>query len=385
MEKYFFVLGSHPLLSIAELNSQLHIDNYQLFDNVFIVKLAEKLKLNDFIKKVGGVVKVGKIIAEINEQNLDLTIIQTIKKHFPGNQKVIFGFSAFGDRISLIDLAMNIKRELKKQGIKSRWLNSREKNLSSVIITQNKMIELPNKQRKGIEFILIKTQQKLLVGVTIAAQDFKTLSFRDFGRPSRDDLSGMIPPKLAQIMINLAQVNTDQIILDPFCGSGTILTEAMLMGYKKIIGTDISSKAINDTQKNIKWIQTNFHIIIQPKLFRCDVKNLSKYLSNIDAIITEPYLGPQRGKINITQTIKKLEGLYSRALKEFNKILKPNRKIVMVWPVFCQKNKKHYINPDYKPLKITNPLPQPFLNKRGLLYGRPKQKVMREIIILTKI
>ena len=92
-------------------------------------------------------------------------------------------------------------------------------------------------------------------------QPFKDLSRLDFGRPARDDFSGMLPPKLAQIMINLAQVqNPEALIIDPFCGSGTILSEALLMGYKDLLGSDISPKAIADTYKNISWIKDLYKI-----------------------------------------------------------------------------------------------------------------------------
>ncbi len=385
MQKYFFVLGSHPLLSIAELNSKLNINKYQLIDNIFIVKLDKKIDLMNFIKTTGGIIKAGEIIKIIKINEIEHSIIGLINNIIPKKQKIIFGFSTFGEKIPVSNLAMNIKTQLKELGIKSRWINSKQKNLSSVIVYQNQMIDLEKKNRKGIEIIIIKKNNKIILGHTVAVQDFKSLSFRDYGRPARDDLSGMIPPKLAQIMLNLSKTTKKEKILDPFCGSGTILTEAMLMGYKKIIGTDISSKAIKDSQENIKWTQTKFNITTQPKLFQCDVKKLSKYLSNTDAIITEPYLGPQRGKINIAKTIKELEKLYSSALKEFSKILKPNKRIVMVWPVFCNKKQTIYINPyTNKWFKFVNPLPKKLKKhiNRGLLYGRPQQRIKREIIIL---
>src|SRR5205823_3602162 len=91
-----------------------------------------------------------------------------------------------------------------------------------------------------------------------AVQPFEQFSARDFGRPGRDDLSGMLPPKLAIIMINLAANDTISVLLDPFCGSGTILSEALLLGYKNLIGSDISEKAVADTKTNLDWIANKF-------------------------------------------------------------------------------------------------------------------------------
>jgi len=69
------------------------------------------------------------------------------------------------------------------------------------VVEQNKLIE------SGIEFCLIVDKNRVFLGKTLVVQPFKDLSKRDFGRPARDDHSGMIPPKLAQMMINLARSN----------------------------------------------------------------------------------------------------------------------------------------------------------------------------------
>jgi tRNA G10 N-methylase Trm11 len=64
--------------------------------------------------------------------------------------------------------------------------------------------------------------------VTIACQDIDAYTKRDTSK-SRDMVVGMMPPKLAQIMINLATEGRKEIIYDPFCGLGTILIEAANM------------------------------------------------------------------------------------------------------------------------------------------------------------
>ncbi len=393
MKTYFFVLGTHLKLSLAELDSLLDIKKAQLIDNIFVVKLDKNLELTNFIKKIGGTIKAGIIEKAITETGSEFALINNIlniiKNELSNKPKIIFGFSSFGKPLPVSKLAMRLKKELKKENIKSRWIQGREKNLSSVIITQNKMID-GKKEKKGIEIILIKTNNKIFIGYTQTAQDFKGLSFRDYGRPARDSRSGMLPPKLAQIMINLTKTKSSDKILDPFCGSGTILTEAILAGYKNIIGADISQKAIEDTKKNIKWIQKQFKINIKPTLLYTDARQLSKQIqtNSIDAIVTEPFLGPQRGHINIKKVVTELEELYSRGLKEFYKILKPNKKVVMVWPII----QGYSIKPRLNGFKIINPfsanLSQKIkLNKKtkfGLIYGRTGQKVQRRIVVLQK-
>jgi len=68
---------------------------------------------------------------------------------------------------------------------------------------------------------------------------------------------GMLPPKLAQTIVNLATGPTppteDTIILDPFCGTGVILQESLLMGYGAY-GTDLEPRMIDYTRENLAWL-----------------------------------------------------------------------------------------------------------------------------------
>ncbi|MFH1450413.1 MAG: DNA methyltransferase [archaeon] len=67
---------------------------------------------------------------------------------------------------------------------------------------------------------------------------------RPFSHPTTLD------PKLARCMVNLAQPDSGAQIFDPFCGTGGILLEAGLMGFKTI-GIDIDSKMIEGCKKNL--------------------------------------------------------------------------------------------------------------------------------------
>jgi tRNA G10 N-methylase Trm11 len=392
--KYFFILGTNPTLSLAELGSAFHHGTFSLIqNNIAILETNQEIKAN-IIEKIGGTIKFGLIHNELSSlatQDI-LRVIEAFAKPKKPDAKFKFGISFYGKaKINIKVLGMEFKKILKQADINSRWVTSQEPTLSSVVVEQNDLVT-----EKGAEIIIIEFNKKLLLGKTFAVQPFKELSFRDYGRPARDDQSGMLPPKLAQIMINLSGAGLGRTILDPFCGSGTILTEAMLMGYKNIIGSDITSRAIKDTKTNIAWIEKNYDLPAKEyKVFEADATEISKHIAphSVDAIITEPYLGPQRGSYDINMTIKGLEQLYSKSLTEFKKILKPNGKIVMIWPSFSGKQKSIFLNPDFSGYKIINPIPlnlqkNIFLkltNRNSIVYGREQQKVWREIVVLEKI
>jgi tRNA G10 N-methylase Trm11 len=421
--QYFFILGANPTLSLAELATVFGMTgNLSLAQSNVAILETEQTLAADIIKKIGGTIKFGLIYGVVNRRAIPELPRQFMAKFVQPQAsagKFFFGVSYYGQsKINIKALAMEFKKLLKQTGINSRWVACRGElpfatTLSSVIVEQNKLTS-----DRGVEIVIIQSNNKLLISKTLAVQPFKELSFRDYGRPARDDRSGLLPPKLAQIMLNLAvsppckgrlaglgglnslsEKSKESIknttILDPFCGSGTLLTEALLMGYSNLIGADISRKAIINTQANLNWLKSQFPVSnFRFHLLNIDASQLSKHLApdSVDAIITEPYLGPPRGKFDMDKIVKELEQLYSRSLTEFKKILKPDGRIVMVWPVFSGKQRNVLLNPDLSDFKIINPLPKnlrtnifiKLTNRDTIIYGRKNQKVWREIVVLEK-
>jgi len=437
MHSYLFILGNTPALSVADILNKFKPEKFSLIDKeVFRVDFENKIEAEKVIKKLGGTIKIVELLEE-NFGDLLEVVGRNLPEEFSG--KYQFGISCYGGRIeNEKKLAMDIKRELKARGISCRWVSSRGKSLSSVVVKKNNLIE------KGIDFVVAFNEKgELFLGKTVAVQDFEGLSFRDYKRPKRDSHSGMIPPKLAQIMINIGlsgsptSVNGNgKVLLDPFCGSGTILMEAMLLGVSKVIGSDVSEKAVKNTRKNLEWVQEKFHLSNKSefevkkgsatelsKILKCEkVTRLSKVrgkteqrteftelvngesrggfdkeiCQKCDLIVTEPYLGPQKETNNIEKAQKDLEVLYSKALQEFKKVLKDGGRVVMVWPVL-RKAEKEFLDVKIDGFKIVNQIPEALnlettpsslklrRGKRGtIVYGRKGQRVWREIVVMSK-
>jgi len=414
---YFFILGQNPTLSISEIYSRLNADFnvdtntdiHRLSEEVLILERKEKLNCQNLQEKLGGTIKIGEIISRINTNiitnntNITREISKSLAKIRKESKKVYFGFSLYrldnkfkikGLRFKIKNFALEIKKELKEKGISSRWVESKERILSSVVVQKNKLLT------SGAEFCFLVSKEKKYLGRTLTCQEFEEYEFRDFGRPSRKIEKGMIPPKLAKIMINLARVKEEATILDPFCGSGTILQEAILMGYKNVIGTDLNEGAVKNSQENIKWLLKNFQAISNVQIFKTDVRNLSQKIprNSIEAIITEPYLGPiriekEQTEKRIENLIKELNNLYLMAFKEFKKVLKKNSRIVIIFPVF-RINQKLYFLPILAQIKksgwqIIDPIPKnlrenpviKLTERDSVIYSRPGQKILREIFI----
>lgn len=406
--RYFFILGRNPALSSAELSAAMggRATFSHISSEAVVCEINDDFEASKFISRLGGTVKIGLVAEELRE--ITTKDIVNIFKDSPA-KKVYFGFSLYRleEEISatrfkkttkgIKNLAMPVKNLLKDIKIQARWVTSKEDNLSSVVAKKNKLLT-----NAGAELIFLIGKDKIFLGKTLAVQEFEDLSFRDYGRPARSMRVGLMPPKLAKTMINLAQVSKDAAILDPFCGFGTILEEALLWGYKNLIGADVSAQTLAGTKENLEWLAQNYKLqVADYKLIASDARKLSQKLlpNSIDAIITEPYLGPPlRGNESpekIQQIIKELSDLYLAAFREFKKILKPDGKISILFPVI-HTEKQDFFLPILDEIKkigftVADLLPKElrkysFLEitpRNSIIYSRPDQLVFREILVFA--
>lgn len=364
--KYVFILGHNPQLSAAEVMAVLPSAQIVEQTNAFLIVENEKINAEILQGKLGGTVKIGEVLTEKIEPEI---IFERLRAKAQTN-KLNFGISYYD--CGTDNLGMRVKGLLKEKKISCRLVVSKDKALSAVVITKNHC------------FDFMITASKYLAQ-TLSVQDFEDYGSRDFGRPNRDLVSGSLPPKLAKIMINLAGLDESKIILDPFCGSGTVVQEALLLGYHKIYASDISDKAVKDTETNLKWLKRNSKIAIDGvNVFKCDVKELTKKVGQVDAIVTEPYLGPPlrggEGILFLEKLIDELSLLYLAAFSQFVKILKSGGMVVFIFPSF--KFDREVI--DVPILDEIKELGFSQVNKQTLLYGRSGQKVWRRIYIFKK-
>jgi tRNA G10 N-methylase Trm11 len=392
--QYFFILGNNPTLSIAEILSQLDksFKTETLTDNFLILQSEESLNANVWQKKLGGTIKIGTVLDQAKNFRSE-TAVEILKSF----RRPHFGFSFYGNNDDFIGQskrwAMEIKNQLKQKNIPSRWVVAKEKTLSSVVVLKNKLLA------EGAEFVFLASNDKNYFGQTISCQEFEDYGHRDFDRPARNIEEGMLPPKLAKMMINLAKVSQEKTILDPFCGSGTILQEALLMGCQNVIGADLSEEAIKNSQENISWLIKNYQLsVTNYQLFQHDVRNISQKIppNSVNAIVTEPYLGPIKNlnlKFEISNIITVLSDLYLKAFSEFKKIMESRGKIVIIFPAFRIGNELKFL-PILEEIKkmgwqIVNPLSSELKNspvlkvttRNSIVYSRPDQTVLREIFI----
>ena len=132
-----------------------------------------------------------------------------------------------------------------------------------------------------------------------------------FLNPKAKERTGYPTQKPIELLERIIKISTDEgdVVLDPFCGSGTTLVAAKLLG-RRYIGIDINSAAVDLTEKRLNApVKTEEMAILSQ--FDCDIVQRNK---GIDAILKKHYLNApvalkiQKPDESIAQAIKLLHG-----------------------------------------------------------------------------
>lgn len=269
--KSLAILGRQPVLGLAELEC--------IFGAKTVTPIAGGGALLDIAAKdipfarLGGVIKVGDLLATLPTtdwraiEKFIVPAAETHAVHVPEG-KLTIGISTYGLSANTKEInqtALKIKKAVASSGRPVRIVPNKSHEISTPQIIHNKLTHA-----NGWELVFFRHGKQTLLMRTDFVQDIESYTSRDQARPFRDARVGMLPPKLAQIIINLSRAPSHKdtpTILDPFCGSGVILQEALLMGYKAY-GTDIEPRMTEYSTKNIEWLAEKF----LPVTFSCRVE-----------------------------------------------------------------------------------------------------------------
>jgi len=329
MSIYIFILGKHPELSVAELKGRYPKAKFQSAGEGFVVFSTSKNINQAEFDHLGGAIKAANVAEDVKKDELINGLSDILSGHYQ-DTKLDYGLSLYGmSEKRLRPILLKLKKKLKSDGIKSRFINHNFKNISAA---QYKSIK-----KKGIELLVVKDDSRFLIGEVVGVQDIDAYSKRDYEKPFRDMQMGMMPPKLAQILINLTGVEGK--VWDPFCGSGTLIMEGLLMG-REMIGSDINPRYIEGAKKNIEWLIKNFEL--RNTKYELLVHDATQpFKENFDAIAFEGDLGMPHNQFikpdRLQEIIDELDGLYIRFFENL-KQMKCHVPIVAALPFFRLRN-----------------------------------------------
>lgn len=404
MVKYIFFLGRKPLISLAELAALLPPEtNYIRLQNEML--LAETVELKNpqlFLNRLGGTTKIVQITSDNIAGPLPKVISETALAKFQGREdKVRYAIAVYNlegpDERMMKNSLLETKKKLKAAKLSSRFINNNFHLAPTALLLGERILE------KGAEFNAIQMERDWMIGETIGIQDIDAYSKRDYERPERDPRLGMLPPKLAQIMINLAQAQPGQTIYDPFCGIGTILMEGILMGID-VVGSDLAIENVSKARTNLEWLYKDYPHKATMRLFSKDATKVtqSDLPETIAAVVSETFLGPPVSRTPSPDQIESNQmmvgGLIANFLRNVYPLLPMGAHVVLT--LLTYRHGKQYLTMDrlhrefdglgYEEMRL---IPEELISKlnldeeaeESLVYERPDQTVCREIVKLKKI
>ena len=380
------ILGRQPALGMAELE--------QLYGSTAVRWFSDTTAIIDSpafdFERLGGTQKAGRVVSELRGdwRQVSMKLVSAYAQAWADHEgKITLGISAYGFKTTPRDVQKTgiiLKGKLKERGVSLRLIPNTDIALSSATSHHNKLGLSDN----HVELIVVRgANGAAIIAESVGAQNITALAARDQGRPKRDAFVGMLPPKLARMMVNLAPVEAGRI-LDPFCGTGVLLQEAALLGYD-VYGTDLVSKMVQFTQANLDWLIDTHHVTPGVTLDTGDAMTY-QWQAPVDAVSCEAYLGqpfsapPSPGKL--TEVRGNCNHIISEFLRNIAPQLAPGTPLCVAVPAWRDSAGRftHLPLVDSVGSLGFNRTTLRHVRDDQLLYYREDQVVARELLLLTK-
>ena len=353
MEQYIFILGRDPALSKLEIESYFKsrkID-FTMLDESEIAVVIELTTINakKVMKDLGGTQKIAKIITSFEGlyNGKENKIRYAISNYTEDEEN-------YKDELKAYFKQEGLKATIKKSHFKESFLT-------------------PSEAQGVLEII----QYNGAIAKTVAVFDPKEQKSRDLDRPVQPSAQ-TTSIRLAKILINLTGVSPGQTLLDPYCGIGTIVQEAVLLGVNSI-GIAFTSEDKSGSIKNLSWIRKKYNPSAKFKINFGDPMKLSRLVKKVDCVATEPYMGPSfkffPSEGEAKKLLKQLEPKYTRLVEELSKVSKGT--VVLIAPRFRTRSKKE-LSLTLEPIFKKNN----FSFGEPIMYSSPTSRMLREIWIL---
>lgn len=124
-------------------------------------------------------------------------------------------------------------------------------------------------------------------------------------------------PSVAHALVWHSRPKPDEIFVDPFCGSGTIIAERAAYPFGHIIGGDISAEAAEVARGNAPKLD---RLIVR----QWDARELPLDASSVDVVVSNLPFGEQ-----ILQA-DEIYDLYLKLMKQFKRVMKPGSHAVLM-------------------------------------------------------
>ena len=402
------ILGRQPALGLAELESLFGSENVEVIQpGIALLKTEDEPDFN----RLGGILKAAKFLTPLNYTDWD-KLVEHLRDNLPHHLqyipdgKITIGLSIYGFKVSpkrINAAALSLKKAVQQAGRSARVVPNQEAALNTAQVLHNKLTG-PN----GLELLLIRHGNSTILAQSKWVQDIEAYRRRDQERPYRDSHVGMLPPKLAQTILNLAtdQTASDNLtVLDPFCGTGVLLQEALLNGYDAY-GSDLDPRMVEYSEKNLEWLFNAFrrdipqgrlsgprtHVelkdVKEPKLEVADATNHT-WQKPFNTIAAETYLGRPFTTAPDDQTLQKVirdvNSITKKFLENVARQTESGFRLCIAVPAWHVKGRvEHLPHLDHLEKMSYNRVKFVHAKNEDLVYHREGQIVGRELVVLIR-
>ncbi len=390
MNQSLFILGRQPAIGLAELESLYGADALRPLNGAAIVDIdPQQVDFN----RLGGAVKLTQVLHELDTADwfkIEKYLLKMVPEHlqYVPDGKLTLGLSVYGLSATtnmLTKTGLTLKKIIKNTGRPVRLVPNKTPALGSAQVLHNDLMG-----ERGWELVFVRNGEKTIVCLTIAEQDIEAYGARDQARPKRDARVGMLPPKLAQNIINLAAGATPvagQTVLDPFCGTGVVLQEALLMGYS-VIGTDLEPRMIDYSTANITWLKHNWQAAQGNVSIEVGDAQKHQWKQPIDLVAAETYLGEPISQMpdpsKLTRLVDGTDSLHYKMLANLHKQLPRGTRLCLAVPAWRTKiGFKHLPTLDQLGKLGYTRMVFEHAKNDDLIYAREDQMVARELVVLV--
>jgi tRNA (guanine10-N2)-dimethyltransferase len=305
--KLFFLLsGEHESLPASELEAILETEGYafkQLEKLDQVLRLEAELSCIEAIKRRAAYTRICAL--ELFDCNAETNKIVDAF-HSISLNKILENGESFAVRVKHVK---NYASKIDGMALEGK--------LGKLILSKNTKAKVDLKKPEKT-FLGVLTSEKFIFGLKLAEILPKPFVER---RPRKKPFfhPSAMSAKLTRCMVNLAKPKTGELLLDPFCGTGSTLIEAALIGCN-VLGLDIKRRMVRGSLKNLA------HFNIKPEgVIVADAR--STPIMRVDCVVTDPPYG--RSATTLRRTTRQI---IEEVLVTANSMLDRGRKICIAAP-----------------------------------------------------
>ena len=306
MVKLFFLLsGEHEDLPFSELKAILEAEGY---DYVVLEKLDQIVRLEadisciDALKRRAALTRVCCLELFSCKTEIDSIVKAARSMSFD---------EVLGEQKSFAVRMRRVRRHAPKLD-----LMMLERKLGELVLdgAENARVNLKKPDKTFVGVVTAKFVFGLRLA-EIAAKPFveRRPRRRPFFHPSA------MQAKLARCMVNLAKPRTGELVVDPFCGTGSMLAEAGLIGCR-VLGFDIQRRMAKGTLRNLR------HVGVDAEGVALGDADRPPYI-RADCVVTDPPYG-----ISSTTRKRTTRRLVEQLLRAVHGVLREGQRVCLASP-----------------------------------------------------